>query len=183
MAKQVGPIKFRGALDDVCGRLTEDGVILQRKPGPTRKQVLHNDNFINTRRNASEFGGAVNASTLLRRVLGYTVKAVKHSKLVTYMNQKLHAVALSDKESAWGERCVNKGDIQLLKGFNYNRTLSLDVALPMVLEHSLDATTGQMVLTVPGGLIRHKRVFPKQATHFRIVSWVDIGEPIDRTAG
>jgi hypothetical protein len=170
MPKQLGPIKFRGALDDVCGRLTEDGPILQRKPGPTRKQVLKHKSFINTRRNAREFGGAVAASTLLRRVLGHTVKAVKHSKLVSYMNKQLHEVVMSDTESDWGDRCVNKGDLQLLEGFDYNQDLGLDVALPVKLTHSVDTTTGQVQLSVPGCLVRHKNVFPKEATHFRIVS-------------
>lgn len=170
MPKQLGPIKFRGALDDVCGRLTEDGPILQRKTGPTRKQVLKHKSFINTRRNAREFGGAVAASTLLRRVLGYTVKAVKHSKLVSYMNKQLHEVVMSDTQSGWGERCVNKGDLQLLEGFDYNQQLGLDVALPVALSHKVDTVTGQVQLSVPGCLVRHKRVFPKEATHFRIVS-------------
>jgi hypothetical protein len=170
MPKQLGPIKFRGLLDDVCGRKTEDGDILQRKTGPTRKQVLKHKKFINTRRNAAEFGGAVAASTLLRRVLGYTVKAVKHSKLVSYMNKQLHEVAMSDTESGWGERCVNKGDLQLLEGFDYNQNLSLDIALPVKLSHALDMATGQVQLSVPGCMVRHKRVFPKEATHFRIVS-------------
>jgi hypothetical protein len=170
MAKQLGPIKFRGALDDVCGRLTEDGPILQRKTGPTRKQVLKHKSFINTRRNAREFGGAVAASTLLRRVLGHTVKAVKHSKLVSYMNKQLHEVVMSDTEGDWGERCVNKGDLQLLEGFDYNQDLGLGVALPVRLSHALDVATGQVQLSVPGCLVRHKNVFPKEATHFRIVS-------------
>jgi hypothetical protein len=170
MAKQVGPIKFRGKLDDVCGRLTKDGAILQTKTGPRREQVLHNDNFINTRRNASEFGGAVDASTLLRKVLGYTVKAVKHEKLVCYMNKKLHAVMKSDKQSGWGDRGADKGDLQLLKGFDYNQELALSVALPRKLSHALDMATGQVMLAVPGGLVRHKKAFPEDATHFRIVS-------------
>ena len=170
MAKQIGALKFRGAIDDVCGRLTEDGAILQAKTGPTREQVLNNDNFTNTRRNAREFGGAVSASTLLRRVLGYTVKAVKHSKLVSHMNKKLHAVALSDTVSDWGERCVNKGNIHLLEGFDYNPKLSLVAALPVTLEHSLDVSIGMTQVMVPGGLVRHKRSFPADATHFRIVS-------------
>jgi hypothetical protein len=170
MAKQVGPIKFRGALDDVCGRLTEDGAILQGKTGPTRQQVLKHKSFINTRRNAAEFGGAVSASTLLRRVLGYTVKAVKHAKLVSYMNKQLHEVMRSDTQSGWGERSVNKGNLQMLEGFDYNQQLGLDVALPVALSHKVDTVTGQVQLSVPGCLVRHKRVFPREATHFRIVS-------------
>lgn len=170
MAKQVGPIKFRGALDDVCGRQTQDGVILQRKTGPTRNQVLKHKSFINTRRNAAEFGGAVSASTLLRRMLGHMVKAVKHARLVSYMNKQLHEVMLSDTRSRWGERCVNKGNLQLLEGFDYNQQLGLDVALPVKLCHELDVATGRVQLSVPGCLVRHKRVFPREATHFKIVS-------------
>ncbi len=72
--------------------------------------------------------------------------------------------------AAWGERCVNKGNLQLLEGFDYNQQLGLDVALPVGLSHKVDTVTGQVQLSVPGCLVRHKRVFPREATHFRIVS-------------
>jgi hypothetical protein len=170
MAKLIGPFKFRGKLDDVCGRQTEDGIILQATPGPRREQVLSHPRFKNTRRNAQEFGGAIAASTLLRRVLGYMVCTVKHAKLVSHMNKKLHAVALSDTQSGWGDRHVNKGNIHLLEGFDYNPELGLDMALPVKPAHTMDAATGRVQLTVPGGLVRRKRVFPKAATHFRMVS-------------
>jgi len=171
MAKQIGTHKFSGKLDDVCGRQTKDGAILQRVPGPTSEQVKTHQRFTNTRRNASEFKGAVNAATLLRRVLGSMERALKHADLVPYMNQKLQAVAMSDTVSGWGDRRVHKGDIHLLEGFDYHPKNKLAAVLPLKLEHSLDVTTGQMQLTAAGGMVRRKRnAFPKEATHFRIVS-------------
>jgi hypothetical protein len=116
----------------------------------------------------------VAASLLLRRVQGYMVRAVKHSKLVSYMNKKLHAVAMSDRESAWGNRCVNKGNIHLLQGFEYNEQLSLDAALPVKLGHSLDVATGRRQLVVPGNLVQLNNSFPATATHFRMVSCIGV---------
>jgi hypothetical protein len=171
MGKLISPLKIRGTVDDVCYRLTEDGVIVQSKPGPTAEQVRTGKNFDLTRRNASEFGRATKDAMLLRHSLGYVVRAVKHARLSSHMNKVLHRIAKSDKVSEFGSRHADAGNLQLLAGFDYNHLLGVDMALPVPLGHSLDATTGAVQLTVPGCIVRRKKaLFPAAATHFKIVS-------------
>jgi hypothetical protein len=156
------------------------GKQLRNKPGPTSEQVLKHKNLDLTRRNASEFGRAIRDAMLLRRALGSMVRAVKDPKLNSHMNKWLHKAAKSDAVNEYGSRHADAGNLQLLEGFNYNRLLSLDRALPVRPEHAMDVATGVMRLNVPACIVRRKKdLFPEDATHFRIVSCggaVDFGK-------
>jgi hypothetical protein len=171
MAKLISALKIRGTIDDLSFCLQQDGtVVVQAKPGPRREQVKTGKHFDQTRRNASEFGKVTRDAMLLRHALGYITKALRHSKLNSYVIKRLHPIAISDPVSTYGSRHVNKGNIQLLEGFDYNHLLSLETALPVKLEHAMDLASGQLQLRVPGCIVRRKKVFPAGATHFRIVS-------------
>jgi hypothetical protein len=171
MAKLISALKISGTIDDLtfC-KQKKGGVTVQRKGGPSRRDVLFKKRFANTRRNYQEYTGAIQAATLLRRGLGFLWHATSSQGLSGYMNKMLQKVAVSDTESSYGSRCVHKGDVQLLEGFDYNQELSLDVALPVNLEYSMDADTGHARLLVPSNIVRRKKIFPKEATHFKIVS-------------
>jgi hypothetical protein len=79
-------------------------------------------------------------------------------------------MAKTDKRSRRPCRHAAAGDISLMEGFEFNHQLSLDQALPVKVTHSLDVATGVMQLELPSFIGRRKKGFPKEATHFRIVS-------------
>jgi hypothetical protein len=171
MAKLISALKISGTVDDLSFCLQQDGsVVVQSKPGPRSEQVKAGKNFDLTRRNAREFGKATRDAMLLRHSLGYIAGALRHSKLNSHVNQRMHQVALSDTGSDYGSRHANKGQLPLLEGFDYNHLLSLETALPVRLKHSLNVATGVLQLVVPGCIVRRKKVFPAGATHFKIVS-------------
>jgi hypothetical protein len=140
------------------------------KPGPTREQVLTSDRFDQTRRNAGEFKAAIKNATLLRRALGDAIDGVRHPLLNSQMNKLLHSVAMQDEENDFGFRHAVSGNASLLAGFEFNHELSLDKALPVKFQHSMDAAKGLLQLELPSFIARRKKEFPKEATHFRIVS-------------
>jgi hypothetical protein len=170
MAKVVSLFKIRGTIGDLTFRETKSGTVAGLKPGPTREQVLTSDRFDQTRRNAGEFKGAIKDATLLRRALGDAINGVRHSLLNSQMNKLLHRVAKQDGQNDYGSRHAAAGNISLLAGFDFNHELSLDKALPVKLQHNMDAATGVLQLELPSFIARRKKEFPKEATHFRIVS-------------
>jgi hypothetical protein len=171
MAKLIGGLKMRGKIDGLCCRLQKDGsVVVQSQPGPQPEQVKTGKNFDLTRRNASEFGKVTRDAMLFRHALGYLTRALRDPKFNSHVIKQMHQVAFSDTESEYGSRHANKGNLQLLEGFDLNHELSLERALPVRLEHSLDMTTGTIQLRVPSCIVRRKKVLPAGATHFKIVS-------------
>jgi hypothetical protein len=86
------------------------------------------------------------------------------------MNGLFYKVAMSDTEHRLGERYASNGNMQLLAGFDFNKELLLANALPPGIRHHLDVATGRMKVELPAFIARKKKGFPKEATHFRIVS-------------
>jgi hypothetical protein len=170
MAKVESVFRIRGTIDDLTFRQTQDGTVAQRKPGPTREQVLHAETYHQTRIHAMEFTRAIHDARLLREALGAALHGVKSSSLNGRMNGLLFAAALKDPDNDWGYRHISAGDASKLAGFDFNKALRLASAFPVKFEHSLDAATGLLQVKLPSFIMRKKKVFPDGVTHFRIVS-------------
>jgi hypothetical protein len=172
MAKVIGLLKLRGTIDDVTFRKTKEGNIAGRKPGPSREKVLTHENFRRTRRNAGEFKLVIEEATLFRYALGGALNGRTGSSLNGRMYGLFSKAARQDSISDLGSRRASAGAIDLLRGFDFNKELSLKQALPVRLTHRLDVTTGASAVQVPAFIARKRKKFPAEATHFRILSGV-----------
>ncbi|MBO9562705.1 MAG: hypothetical protein J7621_08030 [Niastella sp.] len=170
MARVIGLFKLRGSIDDVTFRQTQDGIIAGMKPGPTRERVLSHENFALTRRNAEEFQLAIKDAQLLRHALGEVLDGRTGSSMNGRMNGLFYKAARRDETNDLGFRRAAQGHIDLLTGFNFNKQLSLEYALPVPLVRSLDVGTGACKVEVPSFIARKRKGFPAEATHFRLVS-------------
>lgn len=170
MAKYESIVTIRGTIDDLTFRNTAEGKIVGAKTGPTRERVLTDEKFAQTRNNASEFKQAIKDARLLRRALSSMLDGVRCATLNGHVNGLLYAIAKEDKLNDYGSRCAEAGDIGVMTGFDFNHALSLDTALPVKPAHSLDAATGLMKVEIPSFIAYKKKGYPKEATHFRIVS-------------
>ena len=171
MAKAISIFKISGTIDALSFRQTEFGMEVGCKPGPSREKVLTADSFELTRRNANEFKLAIKNAKLLRKAFGEALKSVKCSGLNGQVNGLLYKVGRSDEQSLYGYRHAVLGDVKIMEGFEFNKQVRLQEALPVAVEHSMDVTNGHIQLRVPVCIIRQKRkLFPQGATHVRIVS-------------
>jgi hypothetical protein len=170
MAKVVSPFKISGSISNLTFRQTEDGGVIQLKPGPSSEQVLNSDKFKFTRQHAGIFTKVIKDGKLLRDALRKGIHSVHHAKLNSMMNKLLYAMAKTDTRSKRPCRHAAAGDISLLEGFEFNNKLSFDQALPVKITHSLDPVTGVMQVALPAFIARKKKALPEGATHFRMVS-------------
>lgn len=67
MAKQKGIIKIKETLGDITFYKTKDGHLARERGGVDAKRIAPDPAFQRTRENGSEFGRAVQSSSLLRR--------------------------------------------------------------------------------------------------------------------
>lgn len=174
MAKVVGLLKLRGTIEDLTFRQTEVGIIAGAKTGPTRERVLTHESFENTRRNAAEFQQAIRDARLMRYALGRALDRRRGSSLNGRMNGLFYTAARRDTTNDLGSRRSWQGAIELLKGFEFNPKLLMRDALPLVLNLSPDGETGDSTMTIPAFIARKRKLFPKEATHFRVVSGVAV---------
>jgi hypothetical protein len=170
MAKVKSQFALSGTIADLTFRQTMYGPIAQCRPGPSREQVLNSDKFRFTRLNAGIFRKVTQDGKLLRKALRQAIDSVRHPNLNGMMIKMLYTMAKTDKHSRRPCRHAAAGEISLMEGFEFNHQLSLDQALPVKVTHNLDVASGVMQLELPAFIERRKKGFPKEATHFRIVS-------------
>lgn len=170
MAKNEGVLELRGTIGHMTCRKTEYGNVVSMKTGPSSEQVLKDDKFDRTRRNAREFKMAVEDGAQLRYALGRALNGKGGSSLNGRMNGLLHLIAQQDPVNTLGSRRACNGDVSLLKGFDFNKQLTMAATWKLKYNHSLDAANGAFKLELPPFVAHKKKVFPKEATHFRIIS-------------
>ena len=170
MAKNHGLLNLSGTIGSTTFSKKQSGTSVGAKPGPTREQVLYDERFDRTRRNAGEFRMAVRDSSLLHYALGKAMNGVRSQFLNGRMKGLLYRVAIQDCYNGLGSRQAAYGDCSLLTGFEFNEFLPLDQVVSAPFEHSLDATTGSATLQIPPLTVSRKKAFPTGTTHFRIVS-------------
>lgn len=133
MARITSGIKFIGSLDNLTAYRVRgsDEIILRRKGGPAREQVLNGKNFVNTRRNIAEFSARSGVAKHIMHAL-MPLRALADYNIAGPLNALLKPIQILDSISAWGERSVELSKHKsLLQGFSLNRKYLLDAALRM----------------------------------------------------
>jgi len=135
-----------------------------------RKRIATDENYERTRENMSEFGRAGIASKLLRdslRILTqYASDRYSVARLLKGMSQVIKADAVNDR----GQRDVLNGDIQLLKGFEFNEGATLSSVFFGKYTATIDRATGTLKVDIPAFVPKKTINIPNGATHFKLMS-------------
>jgi hypothetical protein len=170
MAKQKGLHKILGTVDDATYSKTKDGFRVQQKPGISRSTFLTHPNLALTRQNASEFGRAGKAASLLRLSMGELWRLGPDHRAFARLVKEMMRVVKSDPVHRRGERTVTDGNIELLQAFQFNRNANLQTVFPLMYSSAIDRASGQLSVSVPSFIPRQKIPVPEGATHFVIVA-------------
>lgn len=138
--------------------------------GVTAEKVLNDPNFERTRENMAEFGRAGKASVLIREIFRDLTVYAKSNDAHTRLLKVLSRVVNTDPVNARGERTVTNGDLQQLKGFNFNKRAAVRDSLYAKCEVTIDRVTGQTTVAIPAFVPKVMVAAAKGSTHFRIVA-------------
>ncbi|MDF2188606.1 hypothetical protein [Paraflavitalea sp. CAU 1676] len=172
MARYYGPVEIRGSIGGMTYYTNEEGRFAKEKSSPRKHRMKHGEEFMVSRRYSSEFRGATAVTQQLCAAMGNLKKGVRSMRQSSRITAWLLGVAHTDPVSDWGERKVWLGDLSQLQGFDFNHQLALDDALPVNLWNSCRVEAGKAIVQMPGFRLRRKKMVPKDATHFRMVSAV-----------
>jgi len=170
MAKQSGIIKLEGTMGDIAFYKTQDGHLAREKGGITADRIKNDPSFQRTRENGVEFGRAGSAGKVLHNAFRQLVKPVADSRMVSRLTKAMLAVVKSDEDNLRGERNVQNGDVQLLKGFEFNTNGMFNTTFYAPYEVTIDRATGAMKVAVPPFIPKSAVMAPPGATHFMLVS-------------
>lgn len=156
MAKQLGPFFITGTISGISFYKSAGQYLARKAGGPSKKKIMTSPQFINTRRNLSEFAACSSDGAFLRRQLGGFL-TLNDNYLYQRMTQHFTDLKNYDTASEYGQRRVgnalrHKEAKKSFCNFSFNRK-ALSEVLP-----SASSITQQQVL-VPSANI----IFPKQA--------------------
>jgi len=171
MARQNHPFPFSGKL----GKLSFfehsiDGHMVRERKGPSKKRIMNDPKFSNTRKTMSEFGKAGKAVKLVRDSINDQVKDVADARVTYRFNSALIAVLQSDPVNDIGLRKVSAGVLSLLKGFEFNIHNSLKQCISIDLPSTIDRATGMLTVNLPAFVPDEKIKAPQNATHYEITT-------------
>jgi hypothetical protein len=84
--------------------------------------------------------------------------------------KEMMRVIKSDSVSLRGERNATNGNIELLKGFEFNINAVLDTTLFAPFTSEIDRVTGSLSIDIPAFVPEKNVAIPERATHFQINS-------------
>ena len=170
MPKYKGLFKGKqGSIGDVTFAKTKDGYQMREKNEVSAEAIATAPSYQRTRENMAEFGRAGKAGKLLRRALRTLLLNTKDRLVTSRLTKAMMKVLKSDPVNARGLRTVSDGDMQLLKGFDFNINADLASTLYATYAATIDRATGVMTLEVPAMVPTAELVAPFGTTHYQIV--------------
>lgn len=143
MARQKGILKLIGSISDLNFYRTGDGYFARSKSSLTRQRIQEDPAFERTRESNSEFGAVSKDTTIFEQLTAGFSADVPKSGLRRRLMSLFMAIKKHDMTHVHGERTVTAGllhpaGLSLLRGFQYNRSVSLEsvLALPPAVDWS-----------------------------------------------
>ena len=170
MAEQVGLIKYKGNLGGLSGYTQSGKTLIRRAGGGSKEQFMNSDSMQRTRENASEFGRAASAGKILRLALRQLVQNSSDRYMVSRLAAKMNEVIKADEVNERGERGVLDGEVELVKGFDFNQGARLGSTVFVPLVSMINRATGDHSVAIPALTATRDIVAPRGTTHIKIVA-------------
>ncbi|WP_343307659.1 hypothetical protein AAHN97_11045 [Chitinophaga niabensis] len=122
MATQTGVIKYEGKLDETIGYNRKGKRCIRRLPKHVRRSIA-------TILSGTDFGTASKAGKLIRRALLPGLDIRLDHTLTNRLNKEMLKVLYTGSRER-GHRSIQNKALELLKGFQFNKTTGLDRLLP-----------------------------------------------------
>lgn len=168
MAKYSGLFPIEGTIGDLCFYKTKHGYIVRRKSSIDKKRIRTDPAYARVRKNGADFGTAARAGKLIRSAFRPLIQCASDPGLTGRLTSTLLRVIQADQDNPHGERTVQKGDQQLLEGFEFNQYSHLANRIRMGFTVSIDRTKCEMTISTPPFLPAEVISAPRGATHFRL---------------
>lgn len=184
MAKQRGPLKLEGTLDDINFVKTSDGFLARMKGGVSADRIKTDPAFKRTRENGAEFGAACKAGKLIRQAFATAIKGSSDKRMVSRLVKEVMIVVKSDTTSKRGLRNIEMGNKGFLEGFDFNNRSPLKTTLQASFTFNIDRPSGNLIVHIPGFVPGNLLAAPQGSTHFKFIVMggeVDFGNSVYTT--
>jgi len=169
MARQNGIIKLKGTIGGISFYKTADGHLAREKGGVDKSRIANDPAFQRTRENGAEFGTAGKGGKLVRNAIRILLQNAKDKRVVSRLTTDLLKIVKTDTTNERGLRTVQDGNLELLKGFEFNLNGKLGATLFTPFTEVFARPTGEAVLSIAPFAPTIRIGAPTGTTHFKIV--------------
>ncbi|OMP78209.1 hypothetical protein [[Flexibacter] sp. ATCC 35208] len=168
MARVGGIVPFKGTIGNISFYKTKAGNLAREKGGVDGSRIAKDPAFERTRENGEEFGRAGKANKLLRTSLRALVQNASDSYVSGRLTSAFLKVIQADQVSVRGKRNVIDGEVELLRGFEFNAASSLGSTFYAPYVATIDRAAGTATINVPAFIPNNMIAAPEGATHYKI---------------
>lgn len=172
MARQLSTHKIAGAIGDLIYYQSKYGSLVRQKGTLNKQRIRTDPRFKKTRQNLAEFSRNAKYGKLIRYAFRKLLRYAQDGDTVTRMSSILFKTIKSDVTSPRGERQLQFGDISLLKGFEFNKTLKVSEVINATFSTAIDRGCGVVSITIPSFVPVKNINAPGGATHFKLMMGV-----------
>ena len=176
MARQEGIIRLTGRVGNLSFYKSQDGYLVRKKSGVSRKRIMSDPAYARTRENIAEFRRGALATKLLRRAFSSVIRTAADNRVTSRLTSAIMKVIKTDAVSSPGERNVANGEVALLEGFEFNKNAGLAKTFSAPFTATIGRSTGTMMIDIPAFSPANSISAPEGATHFRLKA---VGSAID----
>ena len=168
MARQEGIIRLTGGVGNLSFYKSQDGYLVRKKSGVSRKRIMSDPAYARTRENIAEFRRGALATKLLRRAFSSCIRTAADNRVTSRLTSAIMKVIKTDAINSPGERNVTCGEVALLEGFEFNKNAGLATTLAAPVTAAIDRARSAMTIAIAAFSPANSVSAPDGATHFRL---------------
>jgi hypothetical protein len=168
MAKQTGIIRLKGTIGGISFYKTAD--LAREKGGVDASRIKNDPAFQRTREKGAEFGAAGKGGKVLRNAIRILLQNAKDKRVVSRLTTDLLKIVKTDAVNARGARTVQDGNLDLLKGFEFNTNRKLGCTLFATTVNAFDRVAGDATVSIAPFSSKKRIAAPAGTTHFKMVT-------------
>ena len=169
MARQKGIIQIEGTVGNLVFK--RDGIVSQ-KGGGSQDTFRNSPSMERTRENASEFGRAGSAGKVLRLSLRQVLQNTSDRYMVSRLTKKMREIIATDETNDRGQRGILDGEVELLRGFEFNENARLGTVAFNAYTPDIQRTSGVNKISLADFVPSRDLVGPSGTTHLRFVAGI-----------
>src|SRR5947207_776520 len=146
MGKQNHSFPFTGRVDTLSFYQKRDGTHMVRKKTSTGAIFSSEANYQVLQKNRQEFQKAANAGKLMRHALRNPLSRFKDKSGSGRLAKTFLAIVKSDPVNPRGERNFKDGDLNMLKGYEFNPNSQLTRIFRTAFQTNIDRSTGKLTV-------------------------------------
>lgn len=175
MSKQKGIIKLVGNIGGMSFYTSNGEYLARTAGGPTKERIATGANFVRTRENNAEFGGAAKVGKAFRTALSSVIQTMGGSTLTASLTRLFKSINTKASGTRGQRPIALSTNKALAKGLELNNKISFTSVFNAPYSVTADADRVEVTFTIPNFIPKNFINAPSGATGFRIagaVGWL-----------